>query len=243
MRSPRTKPATTARRKKTWLQEISQHPEDWAAHHDVALAFAQEEQWGPAAGHWTAAFLLDPTQPAVTHGLQESLSKIEGVDASLKQILSGSPSGRLARQASVARWQELNWGAAAILSLGLVGLVVAPYLRRSRRWRAIGFVLASAGGAGVAIALFAVRTYGPLAEPRAAFITRAAELRSIPSDLVTKQQTSTLFAGTIVKINRSFLGWDQVSLGANVAGWIRTDSLVWLYRPRDESVAATIQRP
>ncbi len=103
--------------------------------------------------------------------------------------------------------------------------------------------LAACGALLVGLSGLALRQYGPLVEPRTAFVVSRADLRAIPSDIVAREATSALLSGTLVMVNRSYLGWDQVSVNGGVAGWVRTDTLLWLYRHRDASVAATLQPP
>jgi hypothetical protein len=91
-------------------------------------------------------------------------------------------------------------------------------------------------------ATVALSVYGPLANPRAALVVRRAEVRSIPSDLVAKESATTLPAGAVVMVVRSFFGWDQIVIEGGTVGWARTDSLLWLYRHRDDTVPAREMR-
>jgi hypothetical protein len=228
---------------KAWLEQVTQRPGDWSARHNAALALAQQEKWGNAAGYWTSAFVLNPQNPAIVSGLKTSLGKIETADPALRRLLEGAATDRWVAHYSVAEWQQLIGTGAFVLSVGLVALVISLYRLPSLSWRIGGGALVVIGVITTVSALTAVNRYGPLADSQAAFITRSAELRSIPSDLVGKQQTSTLFPGAIVNVHRSFLGWDQVSVGGDVAGWVRADALVWLYRTRNDHVPATILKP
>jgi hypothetical protein len=230
-----------------WLEQIARSPGDWAAHHNAGLTFAREERWGPAAGHWTAAFLLHPSDPAVAAAFRLGLSKLDGAEPVLRQLASRSGYHRVAALASVAQWQETLFAGAAALALGLTALLAFAYCVRSPRPRrgALGSAagLAAAGALLLALSGLALRQYGPLVEPRSAFVVNRAQLRAIPSDIVGREATSALPSGTVVMVNRSFLGWDQVSVNGGVVGWVRTDTLLWLYRHRDTSVAATLQPP
>jgi len=80
--------------------------------------------------------------------------------------------------------------------------------------------------------------YGPLASPRAAVVVYRAELRTIPSDIAAKESFATLPAGAVVMVIRSFFGWDQVVLSSGTVAWARTESLLWIYRHRDDTVPA-----
>jgi hypothetical protein len=220
------------------LQQIAQQPGDWAAHQQLAVSYAHEEKWDLAAGHWTAAFLLNPAPPAVAAGFRLGLEKWDGVDPRLTRLASGRGTGGLAARLSAARWEALlGWGA-VIGALGLGALVLSRYVRRRRAYLGTGLGLVFGAGAALAAATVALGVYGPLASPRAALVLRRAEVRSIPSDLVAKESATTLPAGAVVMVVRSFFGWDQIVLEGGSVGWARTDSLLWVYRHRDDAVPA-----
>jgi hypothetical protein len=216
----------------------AQEPGDWAAHQQLAVSFAHKEQWGLAAGHWTAAFLLNPSPPAVAAGFHLGLEKLDGADPRLTKLASGQGAGGLAAHLSAARWEELLGWAAGIGMLGLSALVLSRYVRRRRAYIGAGLGLTVCSVAMVTAAAVALGVYGPLANPRAALVVRRAEVRSIPSDLVAKESATTLPAGAVVMVIRSFFGWDQIVLDGGVVGWARTDSLLWIYRHRDDTVPA-----
>jgi tetratricopeptide (TPR) repeat protein len=253
-----------AQARQCWLEQIARSPGDWTAHYNAALTLAREERWGSAAGHWTAAFLLNPSDPAVAAAFRLGLSKLDGADPVLHPLAAGSGFHRLATLGSVAQWQGGLRAGATALALGLTALLAFAYLAPPTRlahedrphslpaasarvrspWPHRGAMGLAAGGALLlALSALALRQYGPLVEPRTAFVVSRADLRAIPSDIVAREATSALLSGTLVMVHRSYLGWDQVSVNGGVVGWVRTDTLLWLYLHRDAALAATIQPP
>lgn len=219
-----------------WRHDLGSRPGNWAAHHNLGLVAARENQWGLAAAHEVAAYLLKPDNPSVDAALRLALTKVEAPDPVLLQLLVGPWHDRVVARLSPARWEGLARVGAAIAALALAAAVAACYLSPNKR-RACRLSLAIAVmAAGVAVvALASVRRYGALADPLAAVVAAPVELRAIPSDMVARQRPLTLPPGTVVVVDRSFLGWDHVTVVGNLSGWIRTDALVWLYRPRDRS--------
>ena len=231
------KAAAPAVERAVWLHQLAQQPGDWTAHQQLGLSYAHEDQWGLAAGHGTAAFLLNPAAAGVAAQFRRGLDKLDGADPRLTELASGHGAAGLAARCSAARWQQiLGWSAAAG-AIGLMALVWSRYFPgRGYVWA--GFALACCAGAAVIAAASALRVYGPLANPRAALVVRRAEVRSIPSDLVAKESATTLPSGAVVMVIRSFFGWDQVVIEGGTVGWARTDALMWIYRHRDDSVPA-----
>jgi hypothetical protein len=79
-------------------------------------------------------------------------------------------------------------------------------------------------------ATFSLHAYGDLANPGAVFVREATTLRSIPTDADTAQKTSPLSAGSIAVVDKSFLGWTKLTFSGGQSGWVRTETLVPLYR-------------
>lgn len=231
-----------AEARKLWLEELSERPGDWLAHHNVALTYAQEGLWGGAAGHWTAARVLNPGHPAVEAGVRLSLAQIEGIDPALRRILAGSRADRLAGKFSVAQWERLSVAGALVAAAGLGLAVFSLYRVRPKLWLGAGLGLAVLGGATAGTGAFSVERYGPLGDPLVAFVTAVAELRSIPSDIITNQQSATLHPGTLVVVDRTFLSWDHILADNGVEGWIRADHLLWLYQSRAKGEVARVLR-
>lgn len=228
---------------KLWRAQAAERPRDWATHYNAALAYGQGGDWGRAAGHWTAAWLVNRDERVVEAGALIGLSQLGGVDASLRRLLVGRFRDRFAARQPVAGWERWALGAAAAVALGLGCAVISLYTPvRPKLWRRGGLALALvAGGIGY-VAVDAIARHGWLADPLAAFVTDTADVRSIPSELMTNQQAATLFPGTVVLVDRTFLGWDHVRTENGSEGWVRSEQLVWLYGRRDPDAIATVLR-
>lgn len=223
-----------------WTRELAANPKDWAAHNNIALTFAQENEWSRAVAHWTAAFLLNPADESLRSNLQLGLARNQGVDPLVRKMLSGNLADRTAARLAPGTWQAIYFCGGAIVAIGLIGSVIALY--SSRRTRVIRRTGLGIGIVGVIIstaAVTAVDRYGLLAEPTAALTSIATQLRSIPTDLAENQQTTPIAAGTVVVVQRSFLGWEQVLTGSGSVGWIRTEATTPFYKAARVAPAST----
>jgi tetratricopeptide (TPR) repeat protein len=216
-----------------WTGELAGNPKDWAAHNNIALTFAQENEWSRAVAHWTAAFLLNPADESLRSNLQLGLARNQGVDPLVRKMLAGNLADRTAARLAPGTWQVMYFCGGAIVAIGLITAIVALYSsRRTRVIRTTGLGLAVVGVIISTVALTAVDRYGLLAEPTAALTSIATQLRSIPTDLAEDQQTTPIAAGTVVVVigERSFLGWEQVLTGSGSVGWIRAEATTPFYQ-------------
>jgi hypothetical protein len=103
------------------------------------------------------------------------------------------------------------------------------YRRRSRfyRWMAGGVTLATA--VTVIAAVVSLRCYGPLAERATAIVSRNVLLCSVPTEIDTTQKTVPLPAGSLGRIDKTFLGWSRLVFPNGQTGWVRTDWVTSLY--------------
>lgn len=226
-----------------WALAASKRPGDWALHHNAALAHGQLGQWGPAAGHWTAAWAVNRDERALEAGILTGLGQLDGVDPALRRLLVGRTSDRLAGRLPVASWERLALIGASALAIGLGLVVISLYTPiRPRIWLLAGAVVAVVGGAVGYGAVDAIARHGVLADPLAAFVTETSDVRSVPSELMTNQQAATLFPGTMVIVDRTFLSWDHVRTENGNEGWVRSEALVWLYGARNSGEIATVLR-
>ncbi len=213
-----------------WRAAIARHPTDWVAHHNLALALAQQDQWPEAAAHWTSAFLLDPRNESVRWHLALGYERAGYTPPDLGEFADASGPHLLARLASPAEWQWLLVIAGAVFSLGLLLLLLRAYRRPARWMRPAAF---SGLGAGLLLALLALLSlhfYGIAGNPRSAMAWHQVLLRSIPTEADTQQKTSALPAGSIGVVDKTFLGWVQLAFPNGQTGWVRRDDIVWLYR-------------
>jgi len=74
--------------------------------------------------------------------------------------------------------------------------------------------------------------YSPINDARAAIVWRATTLRSIPTEADTTQKTTSLSAGTVAVIDRTFLSdrWARLSFSNGQTGWVRQEDLVRLWQ-------------
>jgi hypothetical protein len=140
---------------------------------------------------------------------------------------------KIARLASAPQWQR--WFLAGVaLSVASLLLVLLPgYGYRVPARNFLRWVAGLSGIALMATALFSLQVWGSLADSRAALTWQAGELRSIPTDLNAEQQTTALAAGSLSHVEKSFLGWRQVSFPNGQTGWVRREALVPLWRTQN----------
>lgn len=224
-----------------WSAELAANPKDWAAQNNIALTYAQEDEWNRAVAHWTAAFLLNPTDDSVRNNLQLALARNQGVDPLVRRMLTGNWADRTAARLAPGMWQIMYFAGGAVVALGLIVAISALYAgRRARLIRRCGIGIAIVGVIASTAALTAFDRYGLLAMPTAGLTSTATELRSIPTDLAETQQTTPIAAGTVVVVQRSFLGWNQVLTGSGSIGWIRRENTTPFYSaPRVEAGSTT----
>ncbi len=226
-----------------WSAAAAKRPGDWALHHNAALAHGQLGQWGPASGHWAAAWAVNRDNRVLEAGILTGLAQLDGVDPALRRLLVGRASDRFAGRLPVASWERLGLVAAAALALGLGLAVISLYTPfRPRWWLLSGAAVAVVGAVIGYGSVDAIKRHGVLADPLAAFVTETSDVRAVPSELMTNQQAATLFPGTIVIVDRTFLSWDHVITENGNEGWVRSEALVWLYGARDSDEIATVLR-
>ena len=195
-----------------------------------------ESAEAPEAASKLAAFLANPRDRTARDEARLALGKIESADPALTRLVEGPWYDRTISRLAVAEWEHLARASAVATSLGFSAAVVLVYFggRARGRRRATLAVAVVAGGVAIA-SLAAVQHYGLLAHPQVALVVAPAEVRAIPSDIVARQSAVTLPPGTLVIVERSFLGWERVSTATPGGGWIRAETAGWLYRKRDDT--------
>jgi hypothetical protein len=195
-----------------------------SAHYNLSLALAQQNHWDEAAAHASAAFVQDPSNPAVRWQFTLACDKADFAPAPLVEFVSPGPVQRLARIASPAGWQ---W--AMFVSAVLIAAALAFGLALSYRSRSGGRAALIAAAAALLLFLTATagwRAYGSAADSRAVVVWRAGILRSIPTEADTAQKTTPLAAGSVAIVNKSFLGWVRLSFENGETGWVRVEEAV-----------------
>lgn len=213
-----------------WRSTLAQAPHDWAAHHNLGLALAQQDRWSEAAAHWSSAFLLHPRSPHARWALSLGLQQSGLAPPELVAFSRGEGRHGLARAASPGEWQLLLVGAACLLAAALCALLLHGYRRLGPWARPAGLTACLAAVLLAGTATFSLHTYGVLAHPAAAFVWRASVLHSIPTDADTTQKTTPLSAGSIAVVDRTFLGWSRLAFPGGQSGWVRSEDLLPLYR-------------
>ena len=213
-----------------WRQTLTQTPTDWIARHNLGLALAQQDRWPEAAAQWCAAFVQHPENATLRWNLALGFEHAGYAASDLAAFASPGPLQSLARLASPAEWQRLLAALAALAALALAFLLLRVY-GHVPAWTkfvslpvlVLALLAAGAGGAG----LYA---YGPAADARAAVVWHSTTLRSIPTEADTTQKTSSLPAGNLAAVNKTFLGWSRLVFANGQTGWVRTEDLVGLWK-------------
>jgi tetratricopeptide (TPR) repeat protein len=217
---------------KSWRAALAAAPTNWIARHNLSLALAQQERAAEAAAHAAAAFVQNPTVPAVRWHLVLASEKAGFAPGPLAAFLAPGTAQSLAERASPAVWQRVLVGASIAVALALSWLLLNTYGRRSRVSSTLaGTVIALAVIAAV-VAVAGWRAFGIAADARAVVVVRAGTLRSIPTEADTAQKTTPLSAGSVAIAETSFLDarWTRLRFDNGQTGWIRTGELIGLWR-------------
>jgi hypothetical protein len=136
----------------------------------------------------------------------------------------------LADCASPGGWQRWLVGAACGLALALGLLLVSGYRGPSRLRTAVAYTVLAASVVIAAAALVSLHEYGPTADVDAVMVWRGSLLRSIPTEADTTQKSTTLAAGSVAVVDRTFLNWARLSFDNGQTGWVRKDDIVALWK-------------
>jgi hypothetical protein len=203
---------------------------DWAAHYNIAAAQMHQGNWNYAVAHATAAFVLDPSQASNRDNLRFAAQQAGTLDPNLRRFLYGAWFQRLPALFSPAAWQRWALLASVLIAAGLTSIVLVIYIPRLREYTRLGPRAALAAGAAVfALALTSYDAYGALNQPGAGILLTDVNLSPSPTELVPEQETFPATAGSVTLPRSTFLGWQQVAVGTNVAGWLRKNAVMPLY--------------
>ncbi|MGA2445952.1 MAG: BatD family protein [Opitutaceae bacterium] len=214
-----------------WRIALTRTPTDWVARHNLALALAQQGHWPEAAAQWTSAFLLNPRDESVRWHLALGYERAGYTPPGLGEFAQASGPHLVARLASPAEWQWLLMAAGVVLAAGLLLLLLRAYRGTASGWMRRA-ALAVVGVAFVLMlaAVTSLYFYGDTADSRAAIAWHQVLLRSIPTEADTQQKTSSLPAGSLAVVDKTFLGWVRLAFPNGQTGWVRQEDIVWLYR-------------
>jgi tetratricopeptide (TPR) repeat protein len=215
-----------------WRSLADSTPSDWAARHNLGLALAQQDRWAEATAYWTGAFLLAPRAGATRWDLSLGLQRSGLAPSELVELARGHGRFGLARLASPGEWQLALVGAALLIALALVLLLLKGYRRIGNWAQPTALTIMLVAILSATVATLGLRTYGQLARPDAVFVWRPALLRSIPTEADTSQKTSPLSAGSLAVTDRTFPTgtWMHLVFPGGQSGWVRTEDLIRLYR-------------
>ncbi|MDB6169988.1 MAG: hypothetical protein JWM88_2852 [Verrucomicrobia bacterium] len=215
---------------KSWSAEVGRDPVNPIARHNLSLSLAQQDRWDLALAHATAALVQSPGTEPIRWQFALAAEKAGFVPAPLAAFPKPGPLQALARQASPAGWQRLLIAAAALAALSLGFLLAGTYRGSSRRrsgLAAAGLALSMLTGVS---AVAGVHAYGQAADSRAVIVWRGSLLRSIPTEADTSQKSTTLAAGSVAVVDRTFLGWVRLSFDNSQTGWVRKEDVVALWQ-------------
>ncbi len=214
----------------SWRTAIATNPTDWSAHHNRALALAQQNRWDEAGVHATVAFVQNPRHPSTHWHLAYTLERSGYTPPVIGGFINPTWSHQVAQVASPAEWHHLLLLGVGLGVLALSLLLLNAYGYRILGWRFLSWLLGLASVALMASSLFSIQVWSTTTDSRAALTWQAGELRSIPTDLNSEQQTTPLAAGSLCVVEKSFLGWRQISFPNGQTGWVRQEALVPIWR-------------
>ena len=217
-----------------WRKTLAESPANPAIEHNLALALAQQNRWSEAAAHAAAAFAQQPTNPAIGWNFAFTMERAGFAPSVFSGFARSHPPHLLARQLSAPGWQFAAIFASVLGAAGIALLLVRAYGNRAR-WLKIAAV-STLGVATLlgALSAFSLRVYSPVNDERAALVWRATTLRSIPTEADTTQKTTSLSAGTVAIVDRTFLSdrWARLNFSNGQTGWVRQEDLVPIWKEK-----------
>jgi hypothetical protein len=212
------------------LKEVAAAPTNAQLRYNLALAYAQQDHWTESAVQSLAAFCLHPSDPQIRWQFAMSMER-----AAINQpvMVAFAHPDRAHRIAS--RFSPWGWGVAvgvAMVAAAALGgwFLWLAYTGGGAGWRWGAALLALAAVAVAVCGLWSIREYGPLGRQTTAVIVKATTLHSVPTEATSIQKTAPLPAGTMAITGREFLGWSQLIFPNGQTGWVRNDTLTYLYR-------------
>lgn len=215
---------------KTWRERLTHEPTDWTARHNLSLALAQQDRWPEAAALATAAFVQRPDSEPVRWQLVLALQRAGYTPAEIAPFVTGHPLRYLAQWASPGLWKI---GVIASSWLGAVAfcLWLARRFGAGPRWlHRLSLPCLVLAVAGASASLVSLKLFGLLAEENAAVVWHASVLRSIPTEADVSQKTTPVAAGSVVRIEKPFLGWRRIAFKNGQTGWIDAKDLIPVWR-------------
>jgi hypothetical protein len=215
---------------KTWADQIAKLPTDPIVRHNLSLALAQQDHWGEAAAHATAAFVQQPANPAMRWQLGLAAEKAGYIPASLAGFFPAGPVQSVARLAAPGAWQRILI-ASSFLAVGALSLLLLEvYYPWSRVRVAAGIALLGLAMLSGLASLAGLHAYGTMTDENACVVWHAGVLRSIPTEADTTQKTTALAAGSVGVVEKDFLGWVRLGFENGQTGWVRKEEVIGIWK-------------
>ncbi|MGC4071136.1 MAG: BatD family protein [Nibricoccus sp.] len=215
---------------KMWREQAAKSPADWIAHHNLALALAQQNRWQEAAAHSATAFVQHPDDASVRWHLALTLDKAGYAPTTISAFINPSPLHNLARRLSPAEWQRVIVASSVLGAIALALGLLRLHGARSRALKPAAWTLCAVSVVILAAGVLSLRLYAPTDDLRAALVWKQTTLRSIPTEADTVQKTSPLAAGSIAIVDRTYFGWSRLVFKNGQTGWVRHEDLRQLWR-------------
>lgn len=214
---------------KGWRQAAAAAPLDAHARYNLALVTAQQNHWSESVAHSLAAFCLAPRDPSIRWQFALSLER-SGIDnPAFSGFVNGGVKYKIARAFSPSEWSLIGSAAAVATAIAASVLLFGFYQRRSSTYRWTAGVLTCAAALSVLASVVSLRCYGPLAERSIAVVQKNVLLCSVPTEIDTTQKTVPLPAGSLARVDRTFLGWSRLIFPNGQTGWVRSDWVTQIY--------------
>lgn len=214
----------------SWREAVTARPMDAAARYNLSLAAAQQDRWAESATQALAAFCLNPRDQAIRWQFNLSLDRSGIEQPTFTGLARGEGFFKIARQFSPG-----GWGLVLVLSSVVFALALGFFLKVAFGKKSRGSYWLSASLASLSLlvgvsAVFSIKAYGQLADRDIAVVSQATLLCTVPTDVNPGQKTSPLPAGSLARVDRSFLTWSHVVFSNGQTGWVRTELLTFLYK-------------
>jgi hypothetical protein len=212
-----------------WSAELASAPLSWPLRHNLGLAYLQHDQPGAAMAELASAFAQNPTDDEVRRNFRLACTQA-GVSPEILGELSGEgPVPALARLAPLRCWQYALALSSLLVATGLVLWLARAYGRRLPLQVPLAWSLLVLGAVLALLSCTVLHRYGLVRDEAAALVWQNTTLRSIPTEADATQKTSALPTGTLLRVDRAFVGWRHITLSNGEGGWVRASDLVMLW--------------
>ncbi len=212
-----------------WSAELATAPLSWPLRHNLGLAYLQHDQPGAAMAELASAFAQNPTDDEVRRNFRLACTQA-GVSPEVLGELSGEgPVPALARLAPLRCWQYALALSSLLLAAGLVLWLARAYRRRLPLQVPLAWSLLVLGVVLALLSSTVLHRYGLVRDEAAALVWQNTTLRSIPTEADATQKTAALPTGTLLRVDKAFVGWRHITLSNGESGWVRASDLVMLW--------------